>query len=320
MNEKYAILFPGQGSQYEDMGKDIINSNLYGSNIYKKLNTLVSKETAEIIINAQKEDISKTRYAQLAIFLNSVLLFEEVKKLDIDIVASAGLSLGEYSAICASEMIDIEEAIKLVDIRGQIMADGVAGKGSMIAVMRSDIDTIDAIIADIKKNTNNTDILLEICNLNSPAQIVVGGDFDALDIFEQKCKESGIKRTIRLDVEGPFHTSILKSSANVFGKTLNQLTFSKPKFDVYSNVDAISYKNEGITNNTVVEKLKTQMFSTVRFEDCIRKIINQGCNNFIEIGPGKALSAFVNKIDKNCTVHNVQTLQDLEELKMTLKK
>lgn len=333
MCKKIAILFPGQGSQYEEMGRDIINSSIESKKIYTKLHEIVGKDTANKIIDAKISDLSKTRYAQLAIFLNSMILFEEVNKLDMfDIEVSIGLSLGEYSALCSSKMFDINTGIKVVNERGIIMTEGAAGKGTMVAVMKSDIDTIKSIIDDIKTsydndaNQNNIEdknhlenkekgLLLSICNLNSPAQIVVGGGFDAIDIFEKECKNRGIKKVIRLDVEGPFHTEILYSSAEKFGKILEEVEFDIPSFDVYSNYDAKSYKNIAADKEKIISVLKKQMYSPVLFEECIKKIIDKKVDTFVEIGPGKSLSGFIKKIDKSCKVYNVQTLDDIEKLK-----
>lgn len=319
MSEKFAILFPGQGAQYSGMGRDIIDSKLFGSEVYASLDKYISPDTAKIILEANEENISKTRYAQLAIFLNSILLFEEVKKLGIDIVSSVGLSLGEYTALSASGMLSLEDAIKLVDVRGKVMSDGAAGKGSMIAVMKSDVETIESIIRDIKSQSNRKDIVLSICNLNSPAQIVVGGDFEALDQFELRSKDYGIKRTVRIDVEGPFHTDVLRESAEIFGEKLSEVEFSNSIFDVYSNVDGHSYKDIEDDKLKVIDNLKRQMYSPVRFEDCIKNVIANGCSNFIEIGPGKSLTGFVKKIDKKCKVYNVQCLEDIESLKREIE-
>ncbi|MDY4129623.1 ACP S-malonyltransferase [Peptostreptococcus porci] len=310
MKKKVAILFPGQGSQYEGMGKDIFDSNIEGSDTVSNLGSLVGEETARKIIEGSLDDLSKTRYAQLAIFLNSVMLYRQLKSMDIfDIEASIGLSLGEYSALCCAGLFNLEDGVKLVDIRGQIMSEGASGKGTMVAVMKSDIETIQSIIDDVKCGG-----LLSICNLNSPSQVVVGGDFEAIERFELRCGERGIKRVVRLDVEGPFHTEILLESAEKFEDYLKNTNFGKIQYDVYSNFNTNSYMDMS-GDEEIVDTLKKQMYSPVLFESCAKKLIMRGIDTFIEVGPGKSLSGFIKKIDKSCQVFNVQTLDDINNLR-----
>ncbi|SFE54369.1 ACP S-malonyltransferase [Peptostreptococcus sp. D1] len=310
MKKRVAILFPGQGSQYEGMGKDIFDSSIEGSDTVLGLGSLVGEEAARKIIEGGLDDLSKTRYAQPAIFLNSVLLYNQLKSMDIfDIEASLGLSLGEYSALCCAGLFNLEDGIRLVDIRGQIMSEGAAGKGAMVAVMRSDIETIQSIIDDAKG-----DGVLSICNLNSPSQIVVGGDFEAIESFEARCSEKGIKRAVRLAVEGPFHTEILLEAAKKFEDYLKNISFGKIQYDVYSNFNTNSYMDMN-SDEEIVDTLKKQMYSPVLFESCAKKLIMRGIDTFVEVGPGKGLSGFIKKIDKSCRVFNVQTLDDINNLR-----
>ena len=218
MTKKIAIVFPGQGSQYEAMGKDLL-----GSRVYKLAKDILDKDTYEAIANANIEDISKTRYAQPAIFMNSMALLDELlnKYKDLEVAAMAGLSLGEYSALCGSAMIGIEEAIGLVAKRGQIMGQGVKGQGTMLAIMKTPLDTIEEIVCQVKKS--NPDIKnLDIANINCPGQIVVGGEFSAIDKLEDACKERSIKKTVKLNVEGPFHTSVLNHQLISLGRSLKK--------------------------------------------------------------------------------------------------
>lgn len=312
MIKKVAVVFPGQGSQYEGMGKDIINSDLEIGNIYKKLDSIVGKDVAKIILDAKKEDLSKTRYAQLAIFLNSVLLYKEFMSRcneHIEVVSSTGLSLGEYSALCSGEVFDIETGIRLINERGQIMENGAAGKGGMVAVMKSDLETVSNMILEVKEKNEG---VIDICNLNSPAQIVVGGEFNLLKKFKEKCLENKIKRVIDLDVEGPFHTDILKESSTEFGKFLTNIKYKMPIYKIYSNYDASEYQE-------VVEfssKLQKQMYSPVYFEKIIRKMLEDGVNDFIEIGPGKTLNGFIKKIDRRANIYNIQNIGDVENFEL----
>jgi len=304
MSKKIAILFPGQGSQYEGMGRDLI-----ASPVYKRAKEILDDYTYMVVEEASLDQLSKTRYGQVAIFLNSLSLYQELKDRvldpnDISVSASLGLSLGEYTALCAAGVFSLDEGIDLVKNRGLIMGQGAGGKGSMVAVMKTSLETIQDLVDQAKE-----DNVLAVCNLNSPGQIVVGGEFEALDRFEEKCKEAKIKRYMRLNVEGPFHTQILSQAAQEFADGhLAKIDYKKPNMDVYTNLSGKNYKQV----DSIVENLKDQMCSPVRFIDCVENMIADGCQVFIEIGPGKSLSGFVKKINKDVRVINIQNISDIE--------
>lgn len=304
MSKKIAILFSGQGSQYEGMGRDLI-----ASPVYKRAKEILDDHTYSIVEEASLDQLSKTRYGQVAIFLNSLSLYQELKDRvldpnDISVSASLGLSLGEYTALCAAGVFSLDEGIDLVKNRGLIMGQGAGGKGSMVAVMKTSLETIQDLVDQAKE-----DNVLAVCNLNSPGQIVVGGEFEALDRFEEKCKEAKIKRYMRLNVEGPFHTQILSQAAQEFADDyLAKIDYREPGMDVYTNLSGKNYKQV----DSIVENLKDQMCSPVRFIDCVENMIADGCQVFIEIGPGKSLSGFVKKINKDVRVINIQNISDIE--------
>lgn len=304
MSKKIAILFPGQGSQYEGMGRDLI-----ASPVYKRAKEILDDHTYSVVEEASLDQLSKTRYGQVAIFLNSLSLYQELKDRvldpnDISVSASLGLSLGEYTALCAAGVFSLDEGIDLVKNRGLIMGQGAGGKGSMVAVMKTSLETIQDLVDQAKE-----DNVLAVCNLNSPGQIVVGGEFEALDRFEEKCKEAKIKRYMRLNVEGPFHTQILNQAAQEFADDhLVKIDYREPGMDVYTNLSGKNYKQV----DSIVENLKDQMCSPVRFIDCVENMIADGCQVFIEIGPGKSLSGFVKKINKDVRVINIQNISDIE--------
>lgn len=304
MSKKIGVLFPGQGSQYEGMGRDLI-----ASPVYKRAKEILDDHTYSVVEQASLDQLSKTRYGQVAIFLNSLSLYQELKDRvldpnDIGVSASLGLSLGEYTALCAADVFSLDEGIDLVKNRGLIMGQGAGGKGSMVAVMKTCLETIQDLVDQAKE-----DDVLAICNLNSPGQIVVGGEFEALDRFEEKCKEAKIKRFMRLNVEGPFHTQILNQAAQDFADNyLSKVDFKEPSMDVYTNLSGKNYRQV----DSIVENLKDQMCSPVRFIDCVENMVADGCQVFIEIGPGKSLSGFVKKINKDVKVINIQNISDIE--------
>jgi putative [acyl-carrier-protein] S-malonyltransferase len=304
MSKKIGVLFPGQGSQYEGMGRDLITSP-----VYKRAKEILDDHTYSVVEQASLDQLSKTRYGQVAIFLNSLSLYQELKDRildpnDIGVSASLGLSLGEYTALCAAGVFSLDEGIDLVKNRGLIMGQGAGGKGSMVAVMKTGLDTIQDLVDQARQ-----DDVLAVCNLNSPGQIVVGGEFAALDRFEEKCKEAKIKRYMRLNVEGPFHTQILNQAAKEFADNyLSKIDYREPSMDVYTNLSGKNYRQV----DSIVDNLKDQMCSPVRFIDCVENMIADGCQLFIEIGPGKSLSGFVKKINKDVKVINIQNISDIE--------
>ena len=304
MSKKIGVLFPGQGSQYEGMGRDLI-----ASPVYKRAKEILDDHTYSVVEQASLDQLSKTRYGQVAIFLNSLSLYQELKDRvldpnDIGVSASLGLSLGEYTALCAADVFSLDEGIDLVKNRGLIMGQGAGGKGSMVAVMKTGLETIQDLVDQAKE-----DDVLAVCNLNSPGQIVVGGEFEALDRFEEKCKEAKIKRFMRLNVEGPFHTQILNQAAQDFADNyLSKVDFKEPSMDVYTNLSGKNYRQV----DSIVDNLKDQMCSPVRFIDCVENMVADGCQVFIEIGPGKSLSGFVKKINKDVKVINIQNVSDIE--------
>lgn len=304
MSKKIGVLFPGQGSQYEGMGRDLI-----ASPVYKMAKEILDDHTYSVVEQASLDQLSKTRYGQVAIFLNSLSLYQELKDRvldpnDIGVSASLGLSLGEYTALCAAGVFSLDEGIDLVKNRGLIMGQGAGGKGSMVAVMKTGLETIQDLVDQAKE-----DDVLAVCNLNSPGQIVVGGEFEALDRFEEKCKEAKIKRFMRLNVEGPFHTQILNQAAKEFADNyLSKIDYREPSMDVYTNLSGKNYRQV----DSIVDNLKDQMCSPVRFIDCVENMIADGCQVFIEIGPGKSLSGFVKKINKDVKVINIQNISDIE--------
>ena len=304
MSKKIGVLFPGQGSQYEGMGRDLI-----ASPVYKRAKEILDDHTYSVVEQASLDQLSKTRYGQVAIFLNSLSLYQELKDRvldpnDIGVYASLGLSLGEYTALCAAGVFSLDEGIDLVKNRGLIMGQGAGGKGSMVAIMKTGLETIQDLVDQARQ-----DEVLAVCNLNSPGQIVVGGEFAALDRFEEKCKEAKIKRYMRLNVEGPFHTQILNQAAQDFADNyLSKVDFKEPSMDVYTNLSGKNYRQV----DSIVDNLKDQMCSPVRFIDCVENMIADGCQVFIEIGPGKSLSGFVKKINKDVKVINIQNISDIE--------
>ncbi|WAW14292.1 ACP S-malonyltransferase [Peptostreptococcus equinus] len=328
---KICIMFPGQGTQYDGMGKEIICSKscefAEGKEIYNKAKKILDVDTLEKVCQANNDNLAMTRYGQIAIFLNSLSLykiFEEKLKLysvnyiknndinsiyNMDIKAMIGLSLGEYTALCASKKMNVEESISLVEKRGQIMAAAISEKSSMIAVMKTSEEKIKDLINIVKKQDSYTDkSTLSICNYNTKGQIVIGGDIKSLKSFEELSRQYSIRRIVYLDVEGAFHTKLMFDASEKFEKYLNEITFKSSEIDVYSNTNSFKYTER----DDIGYMLKKHMYSPVLFEQTINNLLRDGYDTFIEIGPGKSLTSFVKKIDKNIKVFNIEKIKDID--------
>lgn len=313
MSNNIAFIFSGQGSQKSGLGKEIKNSETVGSKVFFKAAEILGENKISNLMEFDDEELKKTVNAQPSLFLNSMAIVEILKEKNIIPKMCCGLSLGEYSALCCAGAFCLEDGIKIVSKRGEIMSKGASGKGTMTAVMKSNEETILKAIQIVKEKFPKD--VLSICNYNCPGQIVVGGDVLAIETFEKEIIKLGVKRVIRLNVEGPFHTEILKPSSEEFTKELEKYKMVSPKINTYTNVDGKLYGERNIK-----ELLIKQMHSAVYFENCIKDMIEEGIDTFIEIGAGKTLQGFVKKVSKKVKVFSVENLEDIKKLELELEK
>lgn len=286
---KTALVFPGQGAQYTGMAKDLYESFEDAKKVIDEANSILDFDLISMMHNDEYKDLlSKTENTQPALLTHSMAIMEILSKYEsFKYDACLGLSLGEYSALTAANAMDFKDAVSLVRKRGLIMSNEVAdGEGAMCAVIGANRELIEECILKLESGT------VEIANYNSPVQIVISGEKAAVEEAAVLLKENGAKRAIMLDVSGPFHSSLLKGAGEKLKLELDKVDMKEPSVDVVSNVDANIHKDPDEIKAILVK----QVYSSVLWEDSISKLIDEGFDRFIEIGPGKTLRAFIKKI------------------------
>ena len=300
---KTAFVFPGHGAQYAGMGKDFYDNFKECREIFERANEALGFDIKKLCFEGPNEDLSITKITQPALLTVCLAIYEVLKKTHDGSVVMGGLSLGEYSALTAAGAMDFETAVKLVYNRGNYMQNTVPlGEGGMLALMGCTADEAIAFCKDITEKYG----LLEPANFNCPGQIVAGGKSFAVDSAIENAKQFNIKRAIKLQVSAPFHTSMLKPAGDKLREDLYKINFKKPSNNVISNVDTSYYEADQIA-----DKLEKQVYNPVRWEACVRKMIEDGVSTFVEIGPGRTLSGFIKKIDKSVKSINIEDINGL---------
>lgn len=309
---KIAFIFSGQGSQYIGMGKELYDNIPSCKKIYDKANEVLGFDLKELIFNGDKEELNITENTQPAILTTSIAILQAIKDKGVNPDIVAGLSLGEYSALVASEALDFETAVSLVKKRGRFMQEAVPqGIGSMVAVIGLDENKI----KDVLKVASEKGIV-EIANYNTNNQIVIGGENAAVELASELLKESGARRVIPLKVSGPFHTSLLNEASIKLKNEFENIHFNTPKIKTITNVTADFIENGDEIKNLLINQVK----SSVRWSETIERMLDEGIDTFIEIGPLKTLSSFVREIskEKKATV-KIFNVEDLKSLNKTLE-
>ena len=302
---KTALVFPGQGAQYTGMAKDLYESFEVAKEVIDIADSLMDFDLMHD--EDKKSELSKTENTQPALLTHSMAIMKILSKYEeFKYDACLGLSLGEYSALTAANAMDFKDAVSLVRKRGLIMSNEVAdGEGAMCAVIGASRELIEECILKLESGT------VEIANYNSPAQIVISGEKAAVEEAAVLLKEKGAKRAIMLDVSGPFHSSLLKGAGEKLKLELDKVDMKEPSVDVVSNVDANIHKDPDEIKAILVK----QVYSSVLWKDSISKLIDEGFDRFIEIGPGKTLRAFIKKIASkkkaDVEIINIDTAADV---------
>jgi len=308
---KTAFVFPGQGAQYAGMGKDFYDNFSESREIFQRANEVLGFDIARLCFEGPNEELSITKITQPALLTVCMAIYKVLKRnsRSSDVVVG-GLSLGEYSALTAAGAMDFETAVKLVYNRGNYMQSAVpVGEGGMLALMGCTDEDAIRFCKDVTERFG----LLEPANFNCPGQIVVGGKKEAIENALQQTAEFNIRKAVKLQVSAPFHTSMLKSAGTRLKEDLEKIRFRKPSCNVISNVDTEYYNDDLV----IADKLEKQVYNPVRWEECVRKMIADGVTTFVEIGPGKSLSGFIKKIDKNVKSINIDSISSMEEYLQT---
>ena len=301
---KTAFLFSGQGAQKLGMAKDLYDEFDIVRETFDQASQVLGYNLRELIDNDETK-LNETQYTQPAILTTSAAILRLLSEQGIKPDLVAGLSLGEYSALVASGALDFAEAVALVAKRGQYMTEAApTGSGKMVAVMNTEAALIEEICEQAAERG-----IVSPANYNTPAQIVIGGQAEAVDYAVELLKEAGVKRLIELKVSGPFHTAILKPASEKLAKELEQVNFNSFKLELISNTTAKVMKD-----SEVKELLTRQVMEPVRFYESIETMKALGVQRFIEVGPGKVLSGFIKKIDKEASFTNVEDLTSFKAL------
>lgn len=309
---KIGFLFPGQGSQTVGMGKDIYEKYEIAKKVYDKVKEITGVDIAKISFEGPEETLNETKYTQLAILTMSLAILEVLKQNNIKSEVSAGLSLGEYSALINSNVISFEEGIKLVQKRGEYMQNLVPeGEWLMAAILGMTEEQVEEVCNKCSKG------FVVPANFNCPGQIAISGEKQGVEEAEIIAKEMGAKKVRVLKTAGPFHTEKLIASSEALRKELENINFGKFESVVVKNLDGMQYQEK----DDIKDILAKHIISPVRFSKSLQEMYNLGVDTFVEIGPGKTLSGFVKRIetDKEIKILNINNVESLENNMAILK-
>lgn len=311
---KIAFMFPGQGAQTVGMGKDLYDKYEEIREVYKKASEISGKDIAELTFNSTMEELSKTENTQLAIATMSLGILKVLENNGINPEITVGLSLGEYPALISGGYLSFEDGITLLKHRGYLMGNKVEpGNYSMAAIIGLDSKIIEEVCSEIAAKG----IFISPANYNYSGQTVISGEEEAINLAIETLKEKGAKRALKLATGGPFHTTKLNKAKELYTEKLKEVNFNTeaPKAKVIKNLDGTFY-NE---NDDMVDVLSRHIVSSVRFDKAIKTMQDYGIDTYVEIGPGKTLTGFVRKENKEANVVNINSVETLEAFLDSLK-
>lgn len=304
---KTALLFPGQGSQYVGMGADLVEQFKEAREIFESADSILDFPLSKICFDGPEEALKETRNTQPAIFVHSVAVLEILKSRgELPFGATAGHSLGEYSAYVAAGALSFADALRLVRRRGELMFEaGTERPGTMAAVLGITPEGLTEALSKV-------DGVVVPANLNSPGQVVISGEVGAVEEAMERCKEAGAKRVRALVVSGAFHSPLMEGAAQGLDAALAGVEIKPSRVPVYAN--ALAAPAGGPED--IRESLSAQLLSPVRWEETIRNMRSSGFERFVEIGPGKVLSGLARNIDRAATTMTIGKAQEIESFAM----
>ena len=298
---KIAFMFPGQGAQYVGMARDFYEQ----IPVCKEMFALASQAgglDVEALCFEENEKIHITEYTQIAMMAAEIAMLKAVEERGIKPDVTAGLSLGEYGALAASKIMTPEDVFKIVRKRGIYMQEAVPSGGAMTAVLGLDTEVIEKVCEE-------TPGTVTIANYNCPGQIVITGEEGAVQEAASRLTEAGAKRCVPLKVSGPFHSQMLAGAGEKLAKELEEVTIHEIQIPYIANVTADYVKDM----QDVKPLLQKQVSSSVKWQQSVERMLADGVDTFIEIGPGKTLSGFMRKINRDVKVLNIEKVEDLEK-------
>lgn len=310
---KIAFMFPGQGSQTVGMGKDIYERYNEAKEIYEKASEILNMDVAKLCFEGEQEELNKTKNAQIAILVTSLAILEVLKNNGVEADICTGLSLGEYTALIYSGYLSFEDGIKLIQKRGYYMGTCVPKEEFKMAAV---IGAQSSIIEKVCENLNKKGMFVVPANYNYSGQTVISGNKEAVEEATKLLNDEGIRKIIELKTSGPFHTEKLLEAKQLFEKELEKVSFMEGKVPVIKNIDGSIYTN----NDNMKEILAKHIVSPVRFDKAIKLMEDNDIDTYIEIGPGRALSGFVKKENKEANVMNVCDIETLNKVLEYIKE
>jgi len=294
---KHAYIFPGQGSQFSGMGKNLYESNASAKRLFENANDILGFRISDIMFNGTEEELKQTNVTQPAVFLHSVVAYRTIEAPTPHMVA--GHSLGEFSALVANQTLSFEDALKLVSIRAQAMQKACdLVPSTMAAVLALDDAKVEEICAAVQTETGE---VVVAANYNCPGQLVISGSVKGIEIACERMKAAGAKRALVLPVGGAFHSPLMAPAREELAAAIEATTFHQPICPVYQNVAAAAVTQPDLIKQNLID----QLTGAVKWTQSVQAMVADGATNFTEAGPGKVLQGLVQKIFKEAVVDGV---------------